>query len=52
MRATYTKSGDNFFPVIVYDDGRRETIWGDPLVNRKTAVKFADLEIRDRRPKK
>jgi hypothetical protein len=51
MRPTYTKQGDYYMPVIVHDDGRREMIPGPPLSNRKTATKYAALELQDRQVK-
>ena len=49
MTPSYCKHGDNYLPVIKHEGGRKEVIWGDPLVNIKTAKKFAALHIHDRR---
>ena len=47
MRPTYTKSGDNYLPVI--DHGtHKEVLYGPPLANRITATKYARLEIHQR----
>ena len=48
MRPSYTKSGFNYLPVIVHDDGKREVLHGDPLANGITATKYAALAIHDR----
>ena len=49
MKATYRKSGMNFAAAILHEDGHRETTEGPPLANRATAIKYAQLEINDRR---
>lgn len=49
MRPSYKKSGFNFLPVIIHENGRRETLNGEPLANIKTAKYYARLEIADRR---
>lgn len=45
MQATCRKSGPNFLPVIVHDNGRRETLYGPPLSSECIARKYAQLEI-------
>jgi hypothetical protein len=48
MKPTYTKSGVNYLPVIVHNDGRREILYGPPLANGITATKYAALTIHER----
>ncbi|MDT8337444.1 MAG: hypothetical protein RQ856_06435 [Candidatus Izemoplasmatales bacterium] len=48
MKASATKTGDNWLPVVLHDDGKKETIPGDPLVTKGTAVKYAQLVINER----
>lgn len=48
MKATYIKAGFNYLPAIKHEDGRRETLYGEPLVNIQTARKYAALEIASR----
>ena len=47
MKASCIKAGKNYMPVIVHKD-RREVLPGDPLANRKTARKYAQIEINKR----
>jgi hypothetical protein len=44
-KATAKKSGGNYYPAIKQTNGNIIVLWGSPLVNRKTAVKYAQLEI-------
>jgi hypothetical protein len=48
-RASWTRSGDNYLPVIVCPDGKRRTVWGDPLPTRALALKYARLHLQDLR---
>jgi len=48
MKASYKKSLDNYLPVIVHADGRRETLYGAPLVTIKRAKEYARFEIYNR----
>ncbi len=49
LKATYKKSGYNYQPVILNTEtGKRETLWGDPLVTIKDAKKYAQIEINER----
>jgi hypothetical protein len=51
-RALYTKSGDNFLPVVMCcHTGETEVLYGDPLCNRKTAIKYAKIEANRRNEK-
>lgn len=47
--ASYIKSGEYFLPVIIHPDGRKEVIYGEPLINKATAIKYAELSIRDKK---
>lgn len=50
MKATYVKaSNGNYLPGIVHPSGKVETIYGEPLATRKTAMKFAQIHINDRK---
>lgn len=48
MRASYSIVNDNYMPCIVHLDGRRETIAGPPLAMRRSAIKYAQIEINRR----
>lgn len=52
IRASYTKEKDYYMPCIVYSTGFRETLWGDALIDRKTAIKYAQLTINERNNRK
>ena len=46
MKATYKKAGFNYLPAIKYShNGEVKVLYGEPLVNVKTAKKFAQIEI-------
>jgi len=46
MKATAKKLQDgNYLPVIVRMDGTRVVLYGAPLATRKTAMKYAQIEI-------
>ena len=48
MKPSYTRAGANYLPAIIHDDGRKETIFGDPVATRAEALKYARLHIIDR----
>ena len=48
MTATYKKCGDNYLPVIKHIDGRREVLYGHPLVTVRRAKEYALFEIYNR----
>jgi hypothetical protein len=48
MIASYRKSGMNYQPVIIHADGRKETLYGDPLATKEAALKYARLLIHDK----
>jgi hypothetical protein len=48
MNASARLSGRNWLPLIVHTSGAHEVLSGPPLVNRKTALKYAQLEINSR----
>ena len=45
MKATYIKSEFNYLPVIKHVDGRKEILYGSPLVTIKRAREYARFEI-------
>jgi hypothetical protein len=49
MTAAYTKEGEYYQPAIKHDDGRKETLWGPPLVTKERALYYAQVEINERR---
>ena len=52
QKATYTKAGFNFLPVILDTvTGKREILHGQPLADRTTAKKYAYIEIYKRNTK-
>lgn len=51
-RATWAKAGGNFLPALVHVNGRREVLYGPPLATRRTALKYALLELRGRLARK
>ena len=48
MKPSYCKAGLNYLPVITHDNGKREQLFGSPLVNIGTAKKYAAMEILNR----
>lgn len=48
FKASYQKSGDNYLPVIIHEDGKKEVLQGDPLATMATAKRYAQYEIVDR----
>lgn len=49
MKASATRTNDNYLPVILHANGKREILFGPPLVNKKTAIKYAQIEINSRK---
>lgn len=49
MKATYIKSEFNYLPVIKHVDGRKEILYGSPLVTIKRAREYARFEIYTRK---
>lgn len=48
MKPSFKKSGFNFLPVIIHEDGRREVMHeGGPLASRADALKYARWHIAD-----
>lgn len=45
MKPSYCKSGMNYLPVIIHEDGNRETLFGPPCANIPVAKKYAACEI-------
>jgi hypothetical protein len=48
MTASARRYFDNWLPVIIHEDGRKETLHGSPLVNKATAKKYAQVAINER----
>jgi len=48
MKASSRKIGMNYLPVIIHLNNRKETLYGEPLVNPQTARKYAQTEINTR----
>jgi hypothetical protein len=49
MKATYQKADFNFLPVVKFESGKVEVLYGPPLASRKTAIKYAQLFIQNMR---
>jgi hypothetical protein len=46
MKASAKRLKDgNYLPVIVLKDRKKYVLYGDPLVTRQTAIKYAQLVI-------
>jgi hypothetical protein len=49
MKPTYTKEGETYQPAIKHDNGKKETLWGPPLVSKERALFYAQVAINERR---